>query len=85
MARKVTIFKSITVTDTPYTVSVDDIISRLKTGKHEDLINSIREEQDKDKRNALKKELPAILLEWDIHRAKGFGYCRAQWVSMLGL
>lgn len=56
----ITIFKNIKETSTPFHRSVDFVLNRIHEGKHKDLIDSIRKESDKTKRNELKKNLPAI-------------------------
>ena len=60
MSMKITIFESITNTDTPYFVKPQEIIDRIKSEKDIDLVHAIRGEQDKDKRNSIKRQLPAI-------------------------
>ena len=57
---KITIFKSITNTDTPHEVTPQSIIKRIKEEKDIDLVHAIRGEQDKDRRNEIKRKLPAI-------------------------
>ena len=56
----VTIFKNIKETSTPFYRSVDFVLDRIRNGVHKELIASIRAENDKTKRNDLKKGLPAI-------------------------
>lgn len=65
---KVTIFKSITDTDTPFFVGVDTVLQRIKDGKSKELINKIRKEPLKDRRNELKKELPAICFSGEFNK-----------------
>ena len=60
MQHIVTIFKNIKETDTPFFRDVDVVLSRIKDGSSRDLVKSIRQEDDKTKRNELKKELPSI-------------------------
>lgn len=60
MERKVTIFKDVMSTDTPVHVPVETILKRIENSKYFDLVDKIQSEEDKDKRNALKKQLPAI-------------------------
>ena len=60
MSMKITIFKSITNTDTPHYVTPQSIIKRIKEEKDIDLVHAIRGEQNKDKRNEIKRKLPAI-------------------------
>lgn len=57
---EVTIFKNIKDTSTPFHRSVDIMLERIKDGSSKDLIVAIRKEKDKDKRNQLKQDLPAI-------------------------
>lgn len=60
MEYKVTVFKSIRNTSTPFHVGVDDVIERIRSGNSKPLIDGIRKEKDKAKRNDLKMELPSI-------------------------
>lgn len=57
----VTIFKSLFNTDTPFHITLDDCISRIKNGKSRAIIESIRKEGDKELKSKLKAKLPAIL------------------------
>ncbi|MGA1702649.1 MAG: BT4734/BF3469 family protein [Methylophilaceae bacterium] len=57
---KTTIFKNIKETYTPFHRNVSFVLERIKSGRHKELIYSIRNEKDKEVRNELKKELPAI-------------------------
>ena len=56
----ITYFKSINDTNTPYHVDVSVAIDRIKKGVSKELVESIREETEKDSRNEKKKKLPAI-------------------------
>ena len=56
----VTIFKNIKETSTPFYRDVEFVFDRIKSGKYAELVDSIRNEGDKTKRNELKKNLPAI-------------------------
>ncbi len=60
MTKNITIFRNIKETDTPFYVSMENILTRIKDGKTKELVKSIRQETDKKKRNEIKKELPAI-------------------------
>jgi len=60
MTKKVTIFKNIKETETPFYVNIDKILARIKEGKTKELVKTIRKEEDKQKRNEIKKKLPAI-------------------------
>ena len=60
MNQKVTIFKNIKETETPFIRSVGDILERIKDGSTKNLVKSIRLSKDKAERNELKKRLPAI-------------------------
>jgi len=57
---KVTIFKNIKDTDTPFHRDVDLVLQRIKDGATKNLVKSIRQAKDKNERNELKKRLPAI-------------------------
>jgi len=56
----ITIFQNIRETETPFFKEVSFILDRIKNGKSADLVKRIRKEKDKEKRNELKKLLPAI-------------------------
>ncbi len=56
----VTIFPNITKSREPHHRAVRDIFERIRSGKSKDLIERIREQQDKKERNELKKQLPSI-------------------------
>jgi hypothetical protein len=62
MAYNVTIFKNIRDTDTPFFRDVNIILSRIREGSSsaKDLVKKIRTEKDKNERQDLKKQLPAI-------------------------
>lgn len=45
----------------PFIVSLDKIIERIRVGKSQETINVLRKEQNKEKRNTLKANLPSIL------------------------
>lgn len=57
----VTIFKDLYTTSTPFFKDIYFILDRIKNGKSKDLVEAIRKETDKDKRDSLKSKLPAIL------------------------
>lgn len=57
----VTIFKDLYTTSTPFYKDIAFILERIKTGKSKDLVEAIRNEKNKENRDALKIKLPAIL------------------------
>jgi len=57
---KITIFKDIRSTSTPFYRHIDVVLDRIRNGSSRELIESIQQEQDKSTRNELKKSLPAI-------------------------
>jgi hypothetical protein len=57
---EVTIFKNIKDTAIPFHKDVLYILSRIKEGKTRDLVRKIRLEKNKEERNKLKQDLPAI-------------------------
>src|SRR6056300_924378 len=56
----ITIFRNIKETSTPFYRSVDFIIDRIRNGSSKELIKEIRSQRDKEYRNKLKQNLPAI-------------------------
>jgi hypothetical protein len=57
---EVTIFKNIQETNTPFYKSVDVVFDRIKKGNSKNLVDGIRNEQDNDLRNKIKKNLPSV-------------------------
>ncbi len=60
MTQRVTIFKNIKETETPFHREVGEILERIKNGATKNLVKDIRSAKDKTERNELKKRLPAI-------------------------
>lgn len=60
MEKIVTIFRNIKEIDTPFHISVQKALKRIKDGDSKELIQNIRSEKDKEQRNQLKKRLPSI-------------------------
>lgn len=59
---KCTIFKFLNkATDTPYILELDRVVERIRGGKSKALVEEIRAQGDKEKRNELKRRLPCIL------------------------
>ena len=58
--QKITIFKNIKETDTPFHRPLNHILKRIKEGSTKELVKQIRAEKRKSERNELKKKLPAI-------------------------
>ena len=58
--KEITIFKNIKDTSTPFYRPLSFILQRIEAGKSKELIQKIRKEKDKTKKNILKQELPAI-------------------------
>jgi len=57
---KITIFKNIRETQTPFHRPMGVVLNRIRNGSSKTLVKKIRQEKDKSSRNELKKELPAI-------------------------
>lgn len=58
---KITIFRSLEYVDTPFIITLETAVRRIREGKSKKLIEAIRKEKDKEKRDALKRQLPAVL------------------------
>jgi len=56
----ITIFKNIRDTSTPFYRHIDVVLNRIKIGSSKEIIDRVQSENDKTKRNEIKKELPAI-------------------------
>ena len=46
MTKNITIFRNIKETDTPFYVSIENILTRIKDGKTKELVKSIRRHTD---------------------------------------
>jgi hypothetical protein len=57
---KVTVFRSIIDTDTPFYRDVAVVLDRIRNGSSKELISRIRKEKDKTEQNNLKKNLPSV-------------------------
>lgn len=57
----ITIYKDIYSVSTPFYRSIDYVLERIKRGESKYLVEQVRSEKDKEKRNKLKEKLPAIL------------------------
>ena len=57
---EITIFKDIKNTSQPFYRKVELVLNRIEQGNSKDIVKKIRAEKDKEKRNELKKLLPAI-------------------------
>lgn len=57
----ITIFANIKETRSPFYISVDKALERIKNGKSKDLIMKIRREKSKELRNEYKQKLPSVL------------------------
>ena len=58
--KSITIFRNIKDTSTPFFRDITYILNRIKEGMSKELIKQIRAEKDKEVRQGLKKNLPAI-------------------------
>ena len=56
----VTRFSNVLQTSTPFYGPVSEILDRIKNGNSKDIVERIRSEKDKEKRNEVKKKLPAV-------------------------
>lgn len=56
----ITAFKTVFSTDMPHYITLERAVDRIKEGVSKDLIAQIRKTEDKEKRNNLKKKLPAF-------------------------
>ena len=57
---KITIFKNIRETSTPFHRNVEFVLDRIRNGASKNLVKQIRKQKDKAQRNELKKDLPAV-------------------------
>ena len=60
--KNISVFKSLLKSkDVPYIIPLWKSLERIRIGKSKDLVESIRNESNKEKRNLLKRDLPCIL------------------------
>ncbi len=60
MTSRITIFKNIKETETPFHRGINVVLDRIKDGATKNLVKDIRSTKEKSERNELKKRLPAI-------------------------
>ena len=65
---QVTIFQNIKDTSTPFVRGASVIFNRIKEGKSKELVEKIRGYKDKNKRNEIKKDLPAICFSGEFNK-----------------
>ncbi|MDD4515669.1 BT4734/BF3469 family protein [Massilibacteroides sp.] len=76
MDRKVTIFKDITDSKNAHYISIQNIVERIGTGKHKELVEKIRTIKDKSERDKFKKQLPSICFS-GIFDQRGNNHCKS--------
>ena len=60
--KNISVFKSLLKSkDVPYIIPIWKSLERIRIGKSKDLVEAIRSESNKEKRNLLKRDLPCIL------------------------
>ena len=67
---KVTIFKSVKDTSVPFYRDIGFILRRINDGTSKELIEKIRKEKDKELRNKIKQQLPAICFSGEFSERK---------------
>lgn len=70
---QITIFRNIKDTLTPFFRDIDVVLNRIKEGNSKELVKRIREEKNKDARNILKAELPAICFSGEFNNRNDKG------------
>ena len=60
MNQNITIFQNIKKIEAPFHRPLSVVLERIKNGKSKDIIQRIRSERNKEKRQELKKTLPAV-------------------------
>jgi len=65
---EITIFKSIKDTSVPFYRGLEVILLRIKEGSSKELVENIRKEKDKEARNLLKQQLPAICFSGNFNK-----------------
>lgn len=67
---KISAFKNFGETKTPYNLTVEEAINRIKMGKSKDAITRLRSEEDEGTQVKLKKQLPAICFSGEFSERK---------------
>lgn len=66
----VTIFKNINDVSNPHYTTIKEIVNRIRTGRSKVTVEKVRQAEDRNERNAIKKLLPAIIFSGKFtHRA----------------
>lgn len=59
---KISLFRDLLKSkDVPYNITLEKVFERIRTGKSSELVKRIQQENDKEKRNLIKRELPCII------------------------
>lgn len=66
----ITIFRNVREISTPYFITLDKVIERIRTGHSQGLLTQIRAEKDKKRKQELKTGLPSILFSGDFPNRK---------------
>ena len=74
LAKEISFFTSATASKPSGMLTIGQFINDCKNGKYQKLIEAIRAEPDKERRNALKKRLPAVTIQSEVceHRKREF-------------
>lgn len=56
----ITLFKNLTSLSNPTFVGVDDALARIRNGESREMVEAVRSENDKSKRDEIKQKLPAV-------------------------
>lgn len=73
---QITVFRNIKDTCAPFFRDISVVLNRIKEGNSKELIKRIREEKNKDVRNALKADLPAICFSGEFNNRNDKGLVR---------
>jgi len=72
----ITAYRNILTTNEPYYLSVEAALARIQEGKSQELVEQIRYEVDKAKRNEFKKQLPCMLFSGEFSKRNTNGLIR---------
>jgi hypothetical protein len=81
----VSIFKSVDKVDVPFHRDVQYIFERIKKSPKKDLIQQIRKEKDKQKRNDLKKQLPGYCFGGQFQRRSKDGLMKSSGLAIFDI
>ena len=85
LSKEISFFPSATVNTPSETLSVRQLIDDFRSGSYRKLIKAIRAEPDKERRDALKKQLLAVTIQSEVCKRRGLEFCTNNAIGCIDL